>query len=171
MTRVGSLRGVTPRAWVAEPAEAEIVAGLLVEFRDHNGRDWPSPNSFLASVERLIEQLDTEFLLGTPHDDSPPAGGCQLRYRYSVWMAADDCWRQDLFGREAARGAGLGGALVSLALERARERGCRRVELDTNEANESALALYRRMGFSDRSKSPDARGRDLFLGIALEESS
>ena len=50
---------MTPRAWVAEPAEAEIVAGLLVEFRDHNRHDWPSPNSFLASVERLIEQHDT----------------------------------------------------------------------------------------------------------------
>ena len=161
---------MTSRAWVAEPAEAEVVAGLLVEFRDHNGHDWPSPNSFLASVERLIEQPDTEFLLGTPHDDSPPAGVCQLRYRYSVWKAADDCWLEDLFVRDAARGAGLGAALVSLALDRARERGCRRVELDTNEANEAALALYRRMGFSERSKSPDAAGRDLFLGIALDES-
>ncbi|MDX6675442.1 MAG: hypothetical protein QOH11_2860 [Solirubrobacteraceae bacterium] len=160
---------MTPRAWVAEPAEAEIVAGLLVEFRDHNGYDWPSPNSFLASVERLIEQRDTEFLLGTPHDDSPPAGVCQLRYRHSVWKAADDCWLEDLFVREGARGVGLGAALVSLSLERARARACRRVELDTNEANEAALALYRRMGFSDHSKSPDARGRDLFLGTALEE--
>jgi GNAT superfamily N-acetyltransferase len=85
-----------------------------------------------------------------------------------VWKAADDCWLEDLFVREVARGAGLGAALVSLALERAGARACRRMELDTNEANEAALALYRRMGFSDRSKSPDAGGRDLFLGIALE---
>jgi ribosomal protein S18 acetylase RimI-like enzyme len=42
------------------------------------------------------------------------------------------------------------------------------VELDTNEANEAALELYRRMGFSEHSKSPEAGGRDLFLGIALE---
>ena len=86
-----------------------------------------------------------------------------------MWKAADDCWLEDLFVREAARGAGLGGALVLLALERARARACRRVELDTNEANEAALELYRHKGFSERSKSPDARGRDLFLGIALEE--
>jgi ribosomal protein S18 acetylase RimI-like enzyme len=159
---------VTPRAWVADLSEAGIVAGLLVEFRDHYGRDWPSANSFLASVERLIEQRHTEFLLGTPDDDSPPSGVCQLRYRYSVWKAAHDCWLEDLFVRETARGAGLGAALVSLGLERAREHGCRRVELDANESNDAALALYRRMGFSERSKSPDGVGRDLFLGVALD---
>src|SRR5881392_3780121 len=159
-----------PRVWLAEPSEAGIVAGLLVEFRDHYGRDWPPSNSFLASVERLIERRDTDFLLGMPHDDSPPAGVCQLRYRHSVWKAADDCWLEDLFVRETARGAGLGAALVSLAIERARERGCRRVELDTNESNDAALALYRRMGFSERSKSPDGESRDLFLGVALDQS-
>jgi GNAT superfamily N-acetyltransferase len=159
---------VTPRVWLAEPSEAEIVAGLLVEFRDHCGYDWPSANSFLASVERLIERPDTEFLLGTPHDDSAPAGVSQLRYRHSVWMAADDCWLEDLFVRDAARSVGLGGALVQASLDRARERGCRRVELDTNEANEAALALYHRLGFSERSKDTGRAGRDLFLGIGLD---
>ena len=154
--------------WLADPSEAAIVAGLLVEFRDHYGKDWPSANSFLASVERLMEQPSAEFLLGAPDDDSPPAGVCQLRYRDSVWMATDDCWLEDLFVREAARGTGLGTGLVEAALERARDRGCRRVELDTNEANEAALAIYRRLGFSERSKSPDGEGRDLFLGVRLD---
>ena len=160
---------MTPRVWLATPSEAGIVAGLLVEFRDHSGHDWPSANSFLASVERLMEQPSGEFLLGTPHDDSAPAGVCQLRYRHSVWTASDDCWLEDLFVRETARGVGLGAALVEAALDRARERGCRRVELDANEANEPALALYRRLGFSERSKSPDGTGRDLFLGVRLDE--
>ena len=31
-----------PRVWVAEPAEAETVARLLVAFRNHLGVDWPS---------------------------------------------------------------------------------------------------------------------------------
>lgn len=159
---------MTPRTWLAEPSEAGIVAGLLVEFRDHSGRDWPSANSFLASVERLIEQPDTEFLLGTPHDDSAPAGVCQVRYRHSIWTAAPDCWLEDLYVRAAARRAGLGAALVAATLERARDRGCRRVELDTNEANAAALALYRRLGFSERSKSASGDGRDLFLGIGLQ---
>jgi GNAT superfamily N-acetyltransferase len=153
---------------LAAPPEAGIVAGLLVEFRDHNGHDWPSADSFLASVERLMEQPSAEFLLGAPQDDSAPAGVCQLRYRHSVWTAADDCWLEDLFVRETARGVGLGAALVEAALDRARERGCRRVELDANEANDAALAVYRRLGFSERSKSAAGAGRDLFLGVRLD---
>ena len=156
----------TARAWVAQPEEAEAIASLLVEFRDHNGGDWPSANAFLASVERLLEDLDTEFLLATPDDDSPPGGVLQLRFRFSVWKAAPDAWLEDLFVREQARRAGVGDALVSLALERARERGAKRVELDTNEDNAPALALYERHGFSARSKG--GTGRDLFLGCALD---
>jgi GNAT superfamily N-acetyltransferase len=156
----------TARAWVAQPEEAEAIASLLVEFRDHNGGDWPSANAFLASVERLLEDLDTEFLLATPDDDSPPGGVLQLRFRFSVWKAAPDAWLEDLFVREQARRAGVGDALVSLALERARERGAKRVELDCNEDNAPALALYERHGFSARSKG--SAGRDLFLGCGLD---
>jgi GNAT superfamily N-acetyltransferase len=151
--------------WRAQPDEAETVARLLVEFRNHNGKDWPSDNAMLAVVERLIEQPDVEYLLACADDDSPPSGVCQLRFRLSVWTAAPDCWLEDLFVEESARGRGCGAALVEAALERARERGCRRVELDTNEENDVALALYRRLGFSERSKGE--AGRDLFLGVRL----
>jgi GNAT superfamily N-acetyltransferase len=152
--------------WRAEPHEAETVARLLVAFRNHLGHDWPSDNAMLATVERLIEQPDVDFLLAGPHDDAPPAGVAQVRYRLSVWTAAPDCWLEDLFVEEAARGSGLGAALVETVLARARERGCRRVELDTNEANAAALALYHRFGFSERAKGGD--GRDLFLGVKLQ---
>lgn len=145
------------RAWLAEPAEFEPVAALLVEFRDWHGRDWPSANAFLASVERLIETPDAEFLLASPDDDSAPAGVCQLRYRHSVWTAADDCWVEDVFVREAARGRGVGQALMGLALDRARRRGCRRAELDVNERNAAALALYESLGFELSHKPPGGR--------------
>jgi GNAT superfamily N-acetyltransferase len=155
----------TARAWVAGSDEAEAVATLLVAFRDQMGSDWPSENAFLASVERLLEDRDTEFLLATPDDDSPPAGVLQLRFRLSVWRAAPDAWLEDLFVQDHARRAGVGGALVKLAIERATERGAKRIELDANEDNVPALALYERHGFSSRSKL--GPGRDLFLGRPL----
>jgi GNAT superfamily N-acetyltransferase len=113
----------TARAWRAQFDEAEAVAELLVGFRDHMGSDWPSANAFLASVERLLEDPHTEFLLAAAGDDLPPAGVLQLRFRFSVWRAAPDAWLEDLFVSEEARRAGLGDALVTLAIERARERG------------------------------------------------
>jgi len=154
------------RAWLAGPAEAETVAGLLVAFRDHMGVDWPSQNAFLASVERLMEDIDTDFLLAAPDGDSPAAGVLQLRFRFSVWKAAPDAWIEDVYVTEPARRAGVGDALVTRAIERAAERGARRVELDCNEANAGALALYERHGFSATSKGSAAR--DLFLGRAIE---
>lgn len=180
----------TARAWLAGPHEAETVARLLVAFRDHlalgvpkpapgsqggfaasagarrapERSPWPSANAMLATVERLSEDPQTEYLLAAPDEDSPPAGVIQLRYRLSVWTAAPDCWLEDLFVSEDARRSGCGEALVRLALERAAVRGCRRIELDTNEDNAPARALYERLGFSEFSKG----ARSLFLGRPIE---
>ena len=155
-----------PQVWVAEPDEAETVARLLVGFRDHLGHDWPSENAFLAGVEKLIEDRNTDFVIGAPDADAPPAGVVALRYRHSLWTASDDCLLEDVFVEEGARGTGLGRALVAFALDRARERGCRRAELDVNEANEPALALYESLGFGK--KSTPWAGRDLFINVKLD---
>lgn len=138
---------MTPVAWRASHDEAESVARLLVAFRDHLGRDAPSANAFLAGVERLLDDPQTEFLLAATGDGDAPAGVCQLRYRFGVWYAATDCWLEDLFVEQAARGAGLGSALIDLAVERAQARGCRRIELDTDPDGD-ARRLYERHGFA-----------------------
>ena len=155
-----------PRVWVAGRDEAETVGRLLVAFRNHLGIDWPSDNAFLAGVERLIEDPHTRYVLGAPDDDSPPAGVAQVRFRYGIWWAAEDALLEDLFVAESARGSGLGRALLDRVVELARERGCRRVELDVNDNNEAALALYRSVGFGNRD---DRYGGDnLFMRLHLE---
>jgi GNAT superfamily N-acetyltransferase len=153
--------------WLAEMHEAETVADLLVEFRDHTGRDWPSRNAFHAAVERLIEGRDAEYLLGAPDEDSPPAGVCQIRYRFGVWVAGEEGELEDLFVREQARRSGVGAALVEAALDRAARRGCRRMKLDVNAANPAARALYERFGFSSWSDPPG--GDDLLMRLRLPE--
>jgi len=155
---------VRAAVWVAAPEEASVVAGLMVEFRDWMGRDRPADSALAASVERLMGDPGAEYLLATPSVGAEPAAVCQLRYRYGVWHSADDCWLEDLFVREAARGRRLGAALVEAAVERARARGCRRIELDTDSDNSEALALYRRLGFSADTPSGATR---LMLRLAL----
>ncbi|MGI8427805.1 MAG: GNAT family N-acetyltransferase [Solirubrobacteraceae bacterium] len=150
--------------WLASPEEVEDVARLLVEFRNHLGHSWPPADSFITSVGQLIDGPDTEFLLAASDKDALPAGICQLRFRHSVWTAAEDCWLEDLFVLREVRRRGLARALVERALERAREHGSRRVELDTNEDNHGAIRLYERLGFSPMSKGSS---RSLFLGVRL----
>jgi ribosomal protein S18 acetylase RimI-like enzyme len=148
-------------ARVAHATDAEAVAGLIVEFRDWIGRTEPDPAGALASVRRLLEDPDAEFLLaGDPVD-----AVCQLRYRHSVWTGTDDCVIEDVFVRGHARGAGLGRVLVAAAIERARERGCARIQLDTGEGNAPAVALYRSFGFESGTGEPG--GRDVMLRMEL----
>jgi GNAT superfamily N-acetyltransferase len=154
-----------PRTWVASETETETVAALLVEFRDWWGRDRPSAESFRRSVKRLQGDPNTDFLLGAEAEGEPALGVCQLRYRFGIWHAADDCWLEDLFVREAGRRSGIGRALVKAAVRRARDRGCARIELDANEANPAAIALYEGLGFSSRSDPPS--GRNLLLRLTL----
>ena len=154
------------RTWVAGPEETEAVTRLLVAFRDHLGERMPPAEEMLASVERIIVEPDSEFLLAAVADGSEPAAVLQLRFRWSVWKSAPDAWIEDLYVSEDARRSGLGDALVGLALERARRRGARRVELDCLEGNEPALALYARNGFDARSKGG---ARSLLLGARVAE--
>ncbi len=151
--------------WRADAEDAEAVAALLVEFRDWLGRDAPSAASFLSSVQRLIEDPSVSYLLGATEVGEEPAGVCQLRFRYGVWHAAEDCSLEDLFVREEARGTGLGLALTLAALDRARDRGCARVELDVNESNGPARALYEGLGFT--SAAAPGAPRNLLMRLAL----
>jgi ribosomal protein S18 acetylase RimI-like enzyme len=145
----------------ASSADAEVVARLISEFRDWFGKSEPPDEEIRASVERILSSGDAEFLLA---GDPEPVGVCQLRYRWSVWTSADDCWLEDLFVREPARREGAGRALVAAAVASATERGCKRIELDVNERNAPALALYESCGFSVESKGP---GKSLFAGRTL----
>jgi ribosomal protein S18 acetylase RimI-like enzyme len=155
---------VEPRVWPAQAEDIESVSALIAAFRDWWGKDEPKLEQIRATTAKLLEDPNTEFLLAAVDGDEPAAGVCQLRYRLSVWTGTDDCWLEDLYVDESARGTGLGRALVRAALQRAAARGCRRMELDVNEQNTAALAFYEQLGFTAEPKPP---GRTLFISRKL----
>lgn len=154
---------MSARVWPATGEDVEVVTALMAGFRDHMGKDRPRDEEMRATVEALLEDPATEFLLAAD-GGGDPAGVCQLRYRLSVWTGADDCWLEDLYVESHVRRAGLGRALVEVAFDRAGRRGCRRIELDVNADNEDAIALYRSLGFTTEPKGP---GESLFMGRRL----
>jgi GNAT superfamily N-acetyltransferase len=144
---------------LATPADVETIAKLLIEFRDWWNSPEPPDEVFHTTVAKLIHDPNTDFLLA-----GEDQGVAQLRYRLSAWGGREDCWLEDVYVTDAARGTGLGRALTQAAIERARERGCQAIELDVNEQNTRAHALYVSCGFKAEPKPP---GRTLFLGMDL----
>jgi GNAT superfamily N-acetyltransferase len=136
----------------------------MIGFRDFYGRSEPPDQAFERGVELLIARPDAEYLLASAAGRREPGGVCQLRYRHSLWTASEDCWLEDLFVDESQRRGGLGEALVGAAIERARTRGCGRIELDVSESNRPAWALYERMGFSPGYKPP---APNVLMGLRL----
>ena len=146
----------------AESRDLDDVVGLMAEFRDWWGKPDPAAAEIRRVVEWLLDDPATDYLLAFHGNEA--VGVCQLRYRMSVWTGSEDCWLEDLYVAERGRGNGLGRGLIEAAADRAASRGCRRMELDVNEQNEEALALYLSAGFTAEPKPP---GRTLFISRPL----
>ncbi len=128
---------------IAGPADVAPVTALIGGFRDFLEDDSPTNAEIEAAMSTLLRDRSTEFLLV----GDPECGFAQVRFRLSVWTGAEDAWLEDLFVEESARGEGYGRMLVEASVERARARGCGRIQLDVNEANTGALKLYESCGF------------------------
>jgi GNAT superfamily N-acetyltransferase len=63
-------------------------------------------------------------------------------YHRSTTAIAPSCYLQDLFTSEAARGRGVGRALIEGVYERAQAAGAGRVYWQTHETNHTAQRLY-----------------------------
>lgn len=67
----------------------------------------------------------------------------------STWVMGDDCYLEDLYVDPAARGMGVGRALVEDLIALARARGWHRLWWNTEADNQAARALYDRFAASD----------------------
>lgn len=85
-------------------------------------------------VHALVAERDGQ-LLGLVH----------YIFHRSTTMIGPVCYLQDLFTAEAARGEGIGRALIESVYERAKEAGSQRVYWQTHETNLTAMKLYDRV--------------------------
>jgi GNAT superfamily N-acetyltransferase len=99
------------------------------------------PEVYDATWARLHEPDEPMWLLGG-YVDGTLLGIVHYLYHRSCWTIGDYCYLQDLFVAEAARGRGLGRALIEAVYGEARSAGASRVHWLTHETNASARALY-----------------------------
>ena len=139
-----------PEIEIASTDHLDLLTGLAAGFRDHLGRSKPTNVQLAESIGALLADDGTEFLVAID-ENGRGVGFAQLRYRYSMWLSATEACLEDLFVAPASRGRGLGTRIVERALERAMEKGCASVVVDTNERNLPAVKLYTGLGFSSSS--------------------
>jgi GNAT superfamily N-acetyltransferase len=69
-------------------------------------------------------------------------GVAHYLYHRSTISIAPNCYLQDLFTLESARGHGIGRALIEHVYRYASDAGCPRVYWQTHETNATAMQLY-----------------------------
>lgn len=128
-------------------AAAEDADRLLPMFEAFYG-DYLHPKTAEAIREHLraADAIDTVLIA---EEDGVPVGFASLRILPQVESGVPHAELADLFVDETRRRRGTGRALVALAEDFARRRGCRSLELTVGFDNDGARAFYRAAGFSD----------------------
>ena len=106
----------------------------------------PLPRSYLAAFEAIEADPNNEIVVACL--DGEVMGVLQITFIPGLtyqggWRALIEGVRVD----GAARSAGVGRAMVEHAIGRARERGCRLVQLTTDKARPDAKRFYEALGF------------------------
>jgi GNAT superfamily N-acetyltransferase len=149
----------------AAVSDCEALVPLIASFRDHLGRREPATDAIASSLNRLLPDPSTEFLLAFDAKHGP-LGYSQTKFRFSLWASGAEAQLDDLFVLPAARRSGVGTRLLAASIERARERGALVIGLNTNERNVEALHLYTRLGFT-AVRARWGAGRQLWLELDL----
>jgi GNAT superfamily N-acetyltransferase len=109
------------------------------------------PEEVDAAIWAAFEAIDADprnELLVVEADDGQVIGTCQLTFIPGLSRGgAERMTIEAVRVRADQRGSGLGRRLMTFAVERARERGCRMVQLTTDKRRTDAHRFYAALGF------------------------
>jgi len=123
------------------PAIVDAVARLMPQLSSS------SPPPTTADLSDVVASPATDLFIAIVDGGTIVGTATLATFRIPTGMRA---WIEDVVVDDAARGAGVGHALTTAMLDRARELGCVTVELTSRPSREAANRLYRRAGFVAR---------------------
>ncbi len=129
----------------------EIVTEPSEEVRDALNHLVPqlstSPDGVtMSEVREVVESTSTTLFVA--RSDGDIVGSLTLAvFRIPTGLRG---WIEDVVVDEAARGNGVGAALTLAAIDEARRRGVRSLDLTTRPTRDAANRLYARLGFVRR---------------------
>ena len=122
---------------------------LILEFIQSLAEYERLRDSCVATEEKLRATLFSENPAAEviiARDGAEPMGFALFFHNYSTFLAQRGIYLEDLFVKPAARGKGVGFALLSALARIAVERGCGRLEWAVLDWNELAIDFYKRIG-------------------------
>lgn len=133
----------------ALPQDCTALFGLIAEHaRFERSVATLSPPDLLSILTNHAPLVT--ILVGARGSDL--IGFAAITFDFALWRARRWAHLDCLFVREDSRGLGLGATLLGAAADLAREAGADRMEWQTPQWNERAIAFYRRTGAEEAAK-------------------
>lgn len=130
----------------ATPADVPLILELIRDLAEYERE----PHAVVATQDLLHRHLfgqghpAAECLIGDL--DGSPQGFALFFSNFSTWVGWPGLYLEDLFVRPAARGRGLGKALLAAVARVGVERGCQRLDWSVLNWNEPAIGFYKSLG-------------------------
>jgi glucosamine-phosphate N-acetyltransferase len=127
------------------PQDFESIYSLLSQL-------WPGKEFHKEALEKVFEKglLSDKEVYYCVEIENKAAGFCSLYLKNSLWQEGNLGYIGELVIDKAHRGKGIGTELLKTVFEVAKEKGCKRVELDSAFSRTEALHFYENMGFEKR---------------------
>lgn len=129
----------------AEPRDAALIASLVRELAEYEKLAHEAQAS-PADVERALFSPAPKAFCDIAEWDGEPVGFALWFYNFSTFRGRHGVYLEDLFVRPAARGRGVGKALITGLARRCVEQGLARLEWSVLDWNVSAIGFYERLG-------------------------
>lgn len=129
-------------------ADLDAIVALLVDDVLGKNRDYPVIDEHYEAAFAAIEG-DPRNLLVVGDEDGEVVACMQITYIPGLGRHGGERSHVEAVRvRGDRRGTGLGGELMMWAIDQARERGCRLVELTSDKRRPDAHRFYTRLGFT-----------------------
>ncbi len=129
----------------ATPDDVPTILAFIRELAEYERE----PNAVRATEADLLRDgwgTPARFTAIIADYNGIPAGFALYFTTYSTWRGHHGIRLEDLYVTPSLRGHGIGKALLARLARIAVDQGCPRLEWDVLEWNESAIAVYHRVG-------------------------
>jgi GNAT superfamily N-acetyltransferase len=141
---------------VADRDDADLVGQLLFDFNTEFRSPTPTAAQFAARLRRLLGLAEVLVLLACD-SDGEPLGLALLTFRPTPYFDGPIVQLEDLYVRPAARGQGIGSAILTETKQRVRSRRGGELHVTVDEVDTDARRFYERHGFLNIEPGEDYR--------------